>query len=294
METNKNESSIKYTQNFLISDLLVKKLINKTNINQHDLVLDIGSGKGILTKALSKRAGTVLSIEKDKDLFLGLCNEYKQYENVKVLNEDFLNYKLPKKKFKVFSNIPFNITAQIFSKITNSPFFEEGCFIVQKEYAKKICGNPYSSKNQKESLIMKYSFDINVLYEFKKSDFSPKPSVNIVFLHLLKKEEEDKKLRNDYLDFISFVFLQGKKSIKDSLKHIFTSEQLKRLSSKNLFNLNSKPTEISFEKWLNIFSYYTIGVENKKKIRIKGSFDKLKQTSTKIKKVHRTSYKREI
>jgi hypothetical protein len=85
--------------------------------------------------------------------------------------------------------------------------------------------------------------------------------------------------------------LQGKKNIKESLKHIFTLEQLKRLSSKYSFNINSKPTEINFETWINIFNYYAIGVEDKKKILTMNSFKKLKQTSKKIKKIHRTRLK---
>ncbi len=291
MELDKKNNTIKYTQNFLINKHLVEELINKTDISSQDFLIEIGPGKGILTEALKKKAKNVLAIEKDDKLFLNLFNKYKNCKNVEIIHKDFLEYKLPQKKFKIFSNIPFNITAQIFDKIINCCFFEKGYLIVQKEYAEKICGYPYSHKNQKESLIIKYNFDLKVLYEFKREDFFPKPSVDVVLLCLSRKTIKNAKEKDEYFNFISYIFLQGKKNIKESLKHIFTLEQLKRLSSKYSFNINSKPTEINFETWINIFNYYAIGVEDKKKILTMNSFKKLKQTSKKIKKIHRTRLK---
>jgi len=292
MKLDKKNSNIKHTQNFLTKKKLAERLINESNIEAKDLIVEIGPGKGILTEILWKKVENILAIEKDKELFLNLYNKYKNFRNIKIIHKDFLEYKLPNKKFKIFSNIPFNITSQIFNKIMNSNFFEEGYLIVQKEYAEKICGSPYSNKNLKESLIIKYDFDLNVLYEFKKTDFFPVPSVNIVLLHILRKKKTNLKERREYFDFISYSFLRGKKNIKVSLEKIFTLEQLKRLSLEYFFDLNSKLTEISFDKWLSIFNYYLVGVEDNKKMHVKNSFELLKKSSKKIKKIHRTCIRR--
>ncbi|MDK2949321.1 MAG: rRNA (adenine-N6)-dimethyltransferase [Patescibacteria group bacterium] len=292
MKTDKDNQIIKYTQNFLTNKKLVKNLINKTTISSEDLIIEVGPGKGILTEALKEKTENILAIEKDKELFLNLYGKYENYKNIKIIHQNFLDYELPNRKFKIFSNIPFNITSQIIKKITSSLFFEEGYLIVQKEYAEKICGYPYFNKNSKESLILKYDFDLNVLYKFKKKDFCPSPSINIVLLRMSRKNKKNSKEREDYFDFISYVFLRGKKNIKDSLKKIFTVNQLKRISLENSFNLNSKPTEINFEKWWSIFNYYVIGVENKKKNYVRGSFKLLERSSRKIKKIHRTCIRR--
>jgi 23S rRNA (adenine-N6)-dimethyltransferase len=294
MEIKIDKNQIKYTQNFLTDKDLVKRIIDKADIGFNDFVLEIGPGKGILTDFLKQKAKRVLAIEKDSKLFKNLCEKYKNDENVKIINEDFLKHNLPKESFKIFSNIPFNITAQIFDKIKKSDFFKEGYLIVQKEYAEKICGYPYFDKNQKDSLLTKYEFDVKILYEFKKEDFSPKPSVNTVLLSISRKEKQKNDQKDKYFDFISYIFLQGKKNVKTALRHIFTSEQLKRLSSQYFFDINKKPTEISFEKWTKIFDYYVVGVEERKKERVKNSFKKLNKTSKNIEKIHRTFKKRLI
>jgi len=108
-----------YSQNFLVNKKLVERLISKSNIDVTDYVIEIGPGKGIITDVLSQHAGEVVAVEYDQELYNNLVR-YHSHDNVTYIFGDFLKYKLPlNRRYKIFSNIPFQITADIIRKLTD-------------------------------------------------------------------------------------------------------------------------------------------------------------------------------
>lgn len=111
-----------YSQNFLVNKKLVERLISKSNIDVTDYVIEIGPGKGIITDVLSQHAGEVVAVEYDQELYNNLVR-YHSHDNVTYIFGDFLKYKLPlNRRYKIFSNIPFQITADIIRKLTDDYF----------------------------------------------------------------------------------------------------------------------------------------------------------------------------
>lgn len=99
------------SQNFITNHKLIQRIIRLTNISAKDTVLEIGTGKGHLTEVLCERAGSVYSVEIDRTLYEGARERLVQYNNLKLVHGDFLQYRLPAKgAYKVFSNIPYFIT----------------------------------------------------------------------------------------------------------------------------------------------------------------------------------------
>ena len=108
-----------YSQNFLVNKKLVERLISKSNIDVTDYVIKIGHGKGIITDVLSQHAGEVVAVEYDQELYNNLVR-YHSHDNVTYIFGDFLKYKLPlNRRYKIFSNIPFQITADIIRPLIN-------------------------------------------------------------------------------------------------------------------------------------------------------------------------------
>jgi len=282
---------IKYSQNFLRSRKLVKMILDKSNIGEADLVLEIGPGKGIITEEIEKRCRKIIAIEKDRKLYEFLKKKFEDKEKVKIVLGDFLDYHLPKEQYKIFSNIPFNLTADIISKITSAKNCPEDAYLIlQREAVKKFIGFPYSKKTQMYALLLKPWFNIKVIYSFKRTDFEPVPQVNIALIHISKRkkpliEKDHKKL---YQDFIVYGFNQWKSTIKKALEKIFTYKQLKKLSGNFEFNFLTKPTELNFEQWMGLFSYFLIGVDKNKRLLIHGSQEHLKEQQRKLQKIHRT------
>ena len=136
---------IEHSQNFLHSKRLVSELLSKSNITSEDTVIEIGPGKGIITEELSKKCAQVIAIEYDKELAHLLQESFANKSNVKIIEHDFLKYKLPNDGvYKICANIPFNLTADIMKKVLefeNSP--TDIYFIMQYEAFLKYAGKPY-------------------------------------------------------------------------------------------------------------------------------------------------------
>jgi len=284
-------NSIIYSQNFLKESELVQHLLEKSSISPNDTVYEIGPGQGIITEQLAFFCKKVIAIEKDQELFSELKNRFNQNPKIEIHQGDFLRYKLPQKEYKVFSNIPFNITADIIKKIINTENSPEDTYlVVQKEAAKKFTGSPYASKESLAALLMKPWFEPKVIHNFKQGDFQPSPNVDTVLLQLQKRKKSLVDVKNNqlYKDFLAYSFSQHRPILKSTLKKIFTREQFKRLSKDLKFNQSTTPTDINFNQWLGLFKYFSSGVTDYKKQLVIGAEKKLQRQQTKLEKIHRT------
>lgn len=282
---------MKYSQNFIKDPNLVRNLLDRTTISPEDTVIEIGPGTGTITNELSNRCHKVIAIEKDSKLYDRLSERFSNEDNIVLENADFLSKSLNFKNKKIFSNIPFNITADIVKKITqidNCPLVSY--VFVQQDAAKKYCGLPYGKKDTLASLLIKPWFTTEVIHHFKPDDFSPSPSVNVVLLQIQKRQ---KSLVKDehvtlYRDFMSFAFSQWKPDVKKIFKNIFSYKQFKRLSRDLKFKHTDTLTELSFEQYLGLFNYFTVGVSKEKQRIIKNAEKKLRKKQEKLDKIHRS------
>ena len=279
--------NIKDSQNFLHDKSIVERIVKMSNINKSDIVIEIGPGKGIITEALDKKCKQVITIEYDKDLYNVLI--HKKFENTKIINDDFLNYKFQtNNKYKIFSNIPFNMTTEILDKIfENYEVIDDFYIIMQKEAAERYIGTPQETF---KSLIFKSVYSSLIIYEFKKSDFHPIPNIDIVLAHFHKKEYSDIKNASVtmYLDMLAYIFNEKGSTFKEKSKSVFTYEQLKRLSKPIKLNINTTISSITYTEWISIFNCYRQFVQEDKKSLIKGSFKRQKKKKKKLEKIHRT------
>lgn len=136
--------------------------------------------------------------------------------------------------------------------------------MVQKEAAWKFTGNPTETE---VSVLAKPWFTLEILREFRRTDFEPVPSVDVVLLHIAKRDQPLVSLSNarSYQKFVKFGFEAWKKDLKTAYKGVFTYEQWKRLSKNLSFPLKATPVELRFEQWLGLFEYFLTGVIDSKK-----------------------------
>jgi 23S rRNA (adenine-N6)-dimethyltransferase len=243
-------------QNFITKSSLVDSLLNRSSITPDDVVYEIGPGAGILTRALVKRVRKVIAIEKDRDLYMNLKRKLEHDKNIILHNTDFLKFNIIDSCYKVFANIPFNITSAIMKKIIYAPNPPaEAYLIIQKEAAEKFIGIP---KTTQFSVLVKPWFRLRIIRSFKRTDFSPVPNVDVVMLHMKKRSPPLVALqeRHVYERFITRGFNAWKKNVKQNYKNTFTYTQWKRLSRDLAFPFHAKPSELRFEQWLGLFEFY--------------------------------------
>ena len=112
-------------QNFLTSEEVLDGIVDKSKITDKDCVLEIGPGIGVLTCKLGMTGANVVAVEIDTSLMPLLAETLEGYENIKVINEDFmkldfeklLNEEFRGKKIKVAANLPYYITTPILMRL---------------------------------------------------------------------------------------------------------------------------------------------------------------------------------
>lgn len=257
--------SISLAQNFLKDPGLVRRLVRMSSVVTADTVYEIGSGRGILTAELARKAKKVIAIEKDAKLIRQLQERFQNVENIEIIERDFLRFSIKERDYKIFANIPYNITADIVRKILYVPPAPiEAYLILQKEAAGKFAGLPNETLF---SVLAKPYFEFRIISHLKRTDFEPIPKVDSVLLHIKKYArslvaEEDRLL---YHDFVSYGFRRWKNNLRLAFKNVFTYPQWKRLARDLHFPLNVIPTGLSFEQWLGLFqSFKHLTGEDKK------------------------------
>lgn len=280
--------SMQYAQNFLKSRSLVERLLDKCDIGQHDVVYEIGPGRGIITEHLAQRCRRVVAIEKDPVLVGALRSRFARIASIKIYVGDFLEYRLPHDHYKVFANIPFNITSAIVTRLTTAAVPPDDTYLImQKEAAEKFLGKPHESLY---GLLLKPCFELEILHRFKRSDFTPDPRVDVVMLRLCKRGPPlvSRTEMSLFRDFVVYGFTIPQPSLRRSLKSVFTPRQFKLLSNNLNLDFDAIPTSVSFEQWLGLFDCFKRFAHPQAIYTILGSEMRLRQRQAKLEKIYRT------
>jgi 23S rRNA (adenine-N6)-dimethyltransferase len=265
----KSHKRIVLVQNFLRSSKLVSALIHRSTLESSDVVYEIGPGRGVITAELARNTRKVVAIEKDPFLVRELRTRFQCVENVEIIANDFLQYQIPDRQYKIFANIPYNITADIVRKILYTyPVPNEAYLVMQKEAAQKFSGTPHETQF---SILAKPLFDIQIIQELRRTDFEPVPHVDSVLLQIKKRpcplvQKED---ISSYRTFIRYGFGMWKHKLKLVFKPVFTYPQWKHLSKDLRFPLDATPSCLTLEQWLGLFECYKQRVSSNKQAYIK-------------------------
>lgn len=246
---------IEYAQNFLTDVALINRLVQSAGISASDVVIEIGPGEGVITQQLSKIAASVMAVEIDPELVKRLRDKFSEKPNVQIFEADFRNFIIRERDYRVFANIPFNITSDIVKGLlnrSNPPVSAH--LIVQQEAAMKFAGDPTETEF---SVLWKPWFDFLIVRTIPRQAFVPVPSIQPVFLTISRKAVPDvsSKHRTLYVEFVRHGFEAWKKSLKSAYEDVFSYEQWKRLSHDLDFPLKPIPTELTYSQWLGLFAF---------------------------------------
>jgi len=283
------EKDITISQNFLKDPNLVSTLIDQSDITSEDTVVEIGSGRGIITKKLALRCKKVIGVEYDHHLVLQLKNEFVDFGGVEIIEGDFLEWQLPNYQYKVFSNIPFNMTADIVTKLLESENPPQSTYlIIQDKAAGRFIGKPIG-KNSQTSILLQPFYNMKILQKIDKDQFSPIPNINAVLAEFTKKKEPliRLELNQAYRDFIIYGFNQWKPTVLKAFEEIFSYKQLKRIK-KDLHLKDMKPTQLDVQHWISLFQIYIQYVPDTRKHLVQGSETRLKSKHRSMQKQYRT------
>jgi 16S rRNA (adenine1518-N6/adenine1519-N6)-dimethyltransferase len=219
----------RWGQNFLIDRNILVKVAEAGELTNDDAVLEIGPGLGALTRELSQRAGRVLAVEIDPELYRVLTEATAaDLPNAKVLHSDFLQQDLlsviPEElgpgRHPVVANIPYSITSPVVVRLLeHRQLFDRIVLMVQKEVADRLTGAPGTSDYGSLTLFVNLFADARRVSIVSRRAFLPVPDVDsaIVRLDVLAEPRYPDLEPDQYLAVVHAAFQQRRKSLANSL-----------------------------------------------------------------------------
>lgn len=224
-------------QNFLIDQNILQIIINSLKLNEEDCILEIGTGMGTLTSALSPLVRQVISIEKDKKLDPLLKESLSPYNNIEIIFEDIMdvdlinffekNRKKGIKIEKIVGNLPYYISLPIIRQILElNKYLKFAVFLVQKEVGERLMAKAGDKNYGIISLIAQYYSQLQKVHTVSSTVFYPQPKVNSMIIRLDIYEKLPVQVSNKrlFINIIRASFQQRRKRLINSLSNYFQRE----------------------------------------------------------------------
>jgi len=260
----------KLGQNFLIDDEVIDAIIDASNVNKNDLVIEIGPGLGTLTKRLLDNAGKVICIELDTRMIGILNDRFKFYDNFEVINQDVLKVDLNKlidenkneelKTAKIVANLPYYITTPIVMKLLEDKLdIESITVMVQKEVADRLVDVPGGKNSGAITYGVNYYTKPEKVIDVPNTAFIPAPEVNssVIKLNVLDKPSAQVKSEELLFKIIKMAFMQKRKTLLNGLTNgnLASKEQIEKMLIDLGFDLRIRGEKLSLEDFAKIADY---------------------------------------
>ena len=240
-------------QHFLIDDNISKKIVEAINFKKFKKVIEIGPGKGALTKHLLHIKDMLTLIEVDKESVEFLNSEF-QKERLNIVEADFLKFDMEstypsEKDILIIGNFPYNISSQIlFKSIDNYKSISGLIGMFQKEVAERIISKNNCKQYGILSVKTQLFYDTKILFNVSPNVFFPKPKVDSAIISLTRKKNLNIDCDLDLLDkVIKLSFQQRRKKIKNSLTRLDIQENILEDS---IFEL--RPEQLTIEEFVKL------------------------------------------
>jgi len=250
-----------FGQNFLKDHAILKTIANTFEVEENDLIIEIGPGKGALTRYLQEKKCDVLAYEIDIRMQKVLSNLKK---NVTIIYEDFLNRDIIndiKKEYNhiyVIANIPYYITTPIIEKIIRSELVINGMtLLVQKEVAERFIASPGTKSYGYFTAYLNYYYNIEKICNVKNTAFDPVPKVDSAVVLFTTKEPLKINSEDFLFNFMKNSFQFKRKNLRNNLKQYNNLNKIESILIKKGFSLQSRAENLSIEDFVDIVNQLT-------------------------------------
>jgi 16S rRNA (adenine1518-N6/adenine1519-N6)-dimethyltransferase len=242
-----------FGQHFLTQEPIAERIASSILTDGSEIIVEVGPGRGILTKYLLRQSVPVIAVELDHDLipylekeFAGTSLRIIQGDILRVRFDEIIPHDLP---FAIAGNFPYNISSQIvFLGLQHRhrvPFIM-GMF--QREMAERICSPPGSKAFGVISVLVQAYYTPSVLFYVKPGSFSPPPKVQSAVISLTRFRSEIEGVPfNTLRQVVKMAFSQRRKKIRNTLKSLIPEETLKSMDLVDL-----RPEQLSVEQFISL------------------------------------------
>lgn len=250
-------------QNFIVNPAICPRIAEEGGAKSGCGVIEIGTGIGVLTAELAKRADKVVAVEIDTRLMPVLAETLSDFDNVKIINDDVLKVDLKKiieeefgdMEVYVCANLPYYITSPIImSLLENRLPIKAITVMVQKEAATRLCAELGSRDVGAVTVAVRYYSEPKLLFNVSRGSFMPSPNVDSAVIRLDIKNDRLVDDEQHFFKVVRGAFSQRRKTLANSLssalgidKQVVTETIVSAGLSESV-----RPEQLSMEDFINV------------------------------------------
>lgn len=262
------EPASRHGQNFLIDLNLVELIVNSAEIDECDVVLEVGTGTGSLTAMMAPKAAAVVTVEIDGHLFELASEQLLDFDNVTMLHTDALKNKnrfnpevmetigerlaeAPDRRLKLVANLPYNVATPILSNLLTCEHTPHSMVAtIQKELAERIVAQPWSKDYGALSVWIQSQCSAEIVRTMPPSVFWPRPKVDSAIIRLVvdRTKRESIPNRTYFHQFVKSIFLHRRKFLRanvvSAMKRHLTKQQVDELMDAMGFGPDTRTEQI--------------------------------------------------
>jgi 16S rRNA (adenine1518-N6/adenine1519-N6)-dimethyltransferase len=215
-------------QNFLTDRNVLSRIVETVGISAGDRVLEVGPGRGALTRLLAEKGVQLLAVELDRQLVPLLEREFASLANVEFIQADILEADLRRLllsrwqgKWKVAANLPYNISSQVLIRfLDNRELFSRLVLMLQREVGERLVAPPACKEYGILSVFCRLHFDVFREFTVRPGSFYPVPKVDSVVLRFepLPAPRADVTDEAFFRQVVKAAFGQRRKTLWNCLK----------------------------------------------------------------------------
>jgi len=257
----------KLGQVFLKDKTIIKKIIKAGKVESKDQILEIGPGRGILTKALLKTEANIVAVEKDQELVEFLKSFFKDKQNLKIIHADirdllktnqfYTQYSILNTQYKVIGNIPYYLTSHLLRLLLENPINPSLIVLmIQKEVAERIIAQP--PKMNLLSASVQFYAKPEIICYVPRTAFSPKPKVDSAVIKIIPNLviARSEATRQSFFKIIKSGFKQPRKLLINNLSKNLNLEKtyLQKMFLQLNMPINTRAQNLSIKQWISLSS----------------------------------------
>lgn len=241
-------------QNFINDNNIIKKMVNGVDIDKNTLVIEIGPGAGVLSNEIIPKSKYSILYEIDTRLEDILTSKLRDYDNYKIIFNDFLKENIKDEiakydydKLYVVANLPYYITTPIIEKLINDVSPDKIIIMIQKEVADRFCAKVGSKEYGYITAYLNYYYNIKKMFDVSRYCFTPKPNVDSAIISMEKINRDNLVKDEVYFNkFLKDCFKFKRKTLKNNLKG-YDLSAVENIVSKFGLDLTTRAENISID-----------------------------------------------
>mgnify|MGYP001201216097 CR=1 FL=1 len=211
----------RFSQNFLIDENIAGAIVELLEVCSDESIFEIGTGRGILTRLLAASGADIYSFEIDRTLIEELTRNFRGFDRVKIINQDFLKVNPDDYcpgNLKLIGNIPYDITSPVLEwMISNRRKINRAVITAQEELADRISSQPGSKNWAPLSIFCQCHFNVKKVMKIGPKSFYPPPKVTSATLLFEPRKGYAIEDWNHFEKIVRRSFTQRRKLLTNNL-----------------------------------------------------------------------------